>query len=266
MASTNFTDNSTVIAASWLDDVDVATYSALSSVAGTNTITATGPVPMSAYATGQLFRFIPANTNTGATTINITPSGGSALGAKNIFNNGSALTGGEIKAGVPCLIYYDGTQFNIIGPYLGKDAARPAFLVTKTTQSNVTADGTAKDVSWETEIYDQANNFATPSFTAPVTGKYRLEVSLRLEQLDTAATYFQVMINTSNRTYQQTFDPARFSADVSYWSVSMSALADMDAGDTAKVQFLQSGGASQVDIVGSSATVVESWFSGSLGC
>ena len=123
MASTDFTDNSTVILAAWLDDVDVATYSSLSSVAGTNTITATGPVPMSAYASGQMFRFIPANDNTGATTINITPSGGSALGAKNIFFNGAACAGGEIQANMPCLIIYDGTQFNLIGPFCGGSVA-----------------------------------------------------------------------------------------------------------------------------------------------
>ena len=115
MSSTDFTDSSTVILAAWLDDVDVATYASLSSVAGTNTITATGPVPMSAYASGQLFRFIPAGTNTGATTINITPSGGSALGAKNIFSGGAACVGGEIVSAVPIAIMYDGTQFNIIG-------------------------------------------------------------------------------------------------------------------------------------------------------
>lgn len=87
----------------------------LTSISGTNTITAAGPAAMSAYAAGQRFTFIPANTNTGATTINITPSGGSALGAKNIFGNAAALGGGEIRANVPVIILYDGTQFNIIG-------------------------------------------------------------------------------------------------------------------------------------------------------
>lgn len=88
--------------------------SALSAVAGTNTITATGGAALSAYASGQEFHFIPAGTNTGATTLNITPSGASALGAKNVFYNGAALAGGEIVSGVPCVVIYDGTQFNIV--------------------------------------------------------------------------------------------------------------------------------------------------------
>lgn len=86
----------------------------LTSVSGTNTITATGGAALSAYAGGQIFQFIPAGTNTGATTLNITPSGSSALGAKNVFHKGAACLGGEIVAGVPCVVVYDGTQFNIV--------------------------------------------------------------------------------------------------------------------------------------------------------
>ena len=48
MASTEFTDNSTVILAAWLNDIDVVGYGHLTSPAGTNTITATGPVAMAA--------------------------------------------------------------------------------------------------------------------------------------------------------------------------------------------------------------------------
>jgi hypothetical protein len=52
----------------------------LGSIAGTNTITAVAAPVIPAYAAGQLFSFIPANTNTGATTINI-----DSLGAKSVF-------------------------------------------------------------------------------------------------------------------------------------------------------------------------------------
>ena len=84
-----------------------ATY--LTSVAGTNTITAS-VTGLAAYATGSEFGFIPANTNTGATTLNI-----NSIGAKSIFSGGAALTGGEIRSGVPIRVQYDGTQFNILG-------------------------------------------------------------------------------------------------------------------------------------------------------
>lgn len=86
--------------------------SLLTSVAGTNTITAAlTPVALAAYGTGQQFVFVPANTNTGATTLNI-----DSLGAKNVFFIGAACVGGELRASVPVLVEYDGTQFNILGP------------------------------------------------------------------------------------------------------------------------------------------------------
>lgn len=86
----------------------------LTSPAGTNTITATGANSLAAYAAGQRFLFIPANTNTGATTINI-----NSIGAKNVFFAGAACSGGELVQSVPVVIAYDGTQFNIIGPVIG---------------------------------------------------------------------------------------------------------------------------------------------------
>jgi hypothetical protein len=87
---------------------------ALTSVAGTNTITATGAAQIASLAANQIFTIIPAATNTGATTLNVTPSGGAALGAKNVFANGAACAGGELKLGVPSILLYDGTQYNIL--------------------------------------------------------------------------------------------------------------------------------------------------------
>src|SRR3990167_496448 len=119
MATTKFTNLIPLTDAAWFDAVDTAAYSYLTSVTGTDTIAATGPASMTAYAAGQKFSFIPANDNTGATTINITQSGAAALGAKNIFCGGAACIGGEIQASIPCTIQYDGTQFNVVGPYNG---------------------------------------------------------------------------------------------------------------------------------------------------
>jgi hypothetical protein len=89
--------------------VQDGTYLYLTSVAGTNTITATATLSMQAYATGQTFVLVPAVTNTGATTINV-----NSIGAKNVFVNGAACVGGELVAGIPALITYDGTQFALV--------------------------------------------------------------------------------------------------------------------------------------------------------
>lgn len=87
--------------------------SGMTGVAGTNTITATAG-NVAAYTAGQQFSFVPANTTTGAATLNV-----NSLGAKNIFFNGAALVSGEIRQNQPCLVFYDGTQFNLIGPFAG---------------------------------------------------------------------------------------------------------------------------------------------------
>lgn len=101
----------------------------IGSVAGTNTITGslTPSIGSTGYATGQKFLLIPANTNTGATTIAL-----NSLAAKNIYWNGAALVGGELHIGVPAIIVYDGTQFNLIGAYTtatkaGLDGASSLF-------------------------------------------------------------------------------------------------------------------------------------------
>lgn len=95
-----------------VDNINAGSVSVESylTVSGTNTITATAASTISAYQTGQVFSFIPAGTNTAATTINI-----DSLGAKNVYSNGAACAGGELKIGVPVQVMYDGTQFNIVG-------------------------------------------------------------------------------------------------------------------------------------------------------
>ncbi len=114
MTTQTYTDGVTLTAAAEFNRFDTVSYAVLGTVAGTNTITAAGPANYTYAATTPPVWFIPAVTNTGATTINITPSGSAALGAKNIFWNGAACVGGELPAGVPVGIIYDGTRFHII--------------------------------------------------------------------------------------------------------------------------------------------------------
>jgi hypothetical protein len=68
------------------------------------------PAPTS-YAVGQFVAFFPANSNTGASTINV-----SSLGAKSIITTDglSLATPGQIKAGGLCLLSYDGTYFQLV--------------------------------------------------------------------------------------------------------------------------------------------------------
>jgi hypothetical protein len=82
------------------------------------------------------FRFVAANSNTGAVTINI-----DSLGAKAITKNGSTPLGADdILAGAAVTIIYDGTEFQLsAGAGAGNSGANGVMLINKT---EVTADYT----------------------------------------------------------------------------------------------------------------------------
>jgi hypothetical protein len=78
-------------------------------VSGTDTYTASND--MTSYNSGDSVLCIFTNANTGAATLNL-----NGLGAKAIQRNGGiALRSGDIKAGQPYWLLYDGTDFQITG-------------------------------------------------------------------------------------------------------------------------------------------------------
>jgi hypothetical protein len=126
MGSFKFTGLSAGSAAT--DSANIAqvqnSFGSFLTVSGTDTITATVSPSLTAYAAGQMFAFVAANTNTGAVTINI-----SSLGAKAITKNGTtALVAGDLTANYLFVIVYDGTQFQVVG-------------VSATTFTNLTISG-----------------------------------------------------------------------------------------------------------------------------
>lgn len=75
----------------------------LGTVAGTNTITAVMTPALTAYSAGMLVVFTPANSCTGATTLNI-----NSLGALDVQKgNAAALVSGDLVAGIPALLMLD---------------------------------------------------------------------------------------------------------------------------------------------------------------
>jgi hypothetical protein len=121
-----------------------------------------------------------------------------------------------------------------------------------------------QNLPFATEIFDQNADFntSTYTFTAPVTGKYQLNLVSRVDNMASNATYYHLYLFTSNRTYFDIIDPRGFDQDPAYLGLTVAALADMDAGDTATAKFYQSGGTSQSTIASSG----DSSFSGFLAC
>ena len=139
--------------------------------------------------------------------------------------------------------------------------SQPAFLIKQVSnQSNISVNATT-DITFDSEVYDIGSNFASNTFTAPVTGKYQLSYAIYLQQLDIDTQYYQFYLNTSNRSYFNVFSP-NFAADAEYQNFNFSILADMDANDTAKVQlFIHNSGSSQADTYSDGT-----YFSGFLVC
>lgn len=138
---------------------------------------------------------------------------------------------------------------------------QPAFWAycTGLTSINVNS-GT--QVQFNTEKFDIGSNFntSTYTFTAPVTGKYFLSAGCRIDDLDTASSYYRIRLVTTNGESGTIVRPL-FTADVAYFTRHIASVFDMDANDTAQVNILQSGGhtTSHVD-----DGIVYTWFTGYL--
>jgi hypothetical protein len=92
------------------------------------------------YFIGMRIRFIPSNTNTGASTVNV-----ESLGVKNLrLSNGvNDPSGGNIKAGTVIEAIYDGTNFLIV-------SGLTRIFETKGTAGNTTFDGVVTDLTFNT--------------------------------------------------------------------------------------------------------------------
>ena len=138
--------------------------------------------------------------------------------------------------------------------------SQPAFMAYPSgTQSDIANDSNV-EIAFGTERFDQGSNFASNTFTAPATGKYQLNVSLEFTNMDSAATYYQVNLATSNDIYYFYIDPDFGQDTAGSFTVGGSVLADMDTNDTAVVQVRTSDGTAQMDVA------TQSFFSGFLAC
>lgn len=162
---TNLGLGTAVTDAARVSQVQNGAFTVLTSVSGTNTIVGTATPAPAAYAAGQIFTFTPAASNTGATTLNV-----SSLGAKNIYNCGVALIGGEIVSSLPVTVYYDGTQFNLM--------TGMSFLQTGTGAVDRTAQSKMRDLKARADFNSSAN-YETAIGSSGTTG-YALLGSFRI--------------------------------------------------------------------------------------
>ena len=107
---------------------------------------------------------------------------------------------------------------------------QPSFLLYTPAAFGTSHTGDSNPFTFANEVYDIGGNVSGSIFTAPITGKYYLGCSVDVQGSGgTPATFFKINLQTSNQGF------------LSYWnsgsdnSVAVGVVADMDAGDTAKV-------------------------------
>ena len=110
------------------------------------------------------------------------------------------------------------------------------------SQSNKTGDDTMYTVLFDTERFDLNGDFASNTFTAPVTGKYLLSAHIGLSGFTSSSTYSNVYLVTSNDTYAE-FAGTEVENNQMF---SFSIVADMDASDTAYIRCNAGGEGSKV--------------------
>ena len=113
--------------------------------------------------------------------------------------------------------------------------------------ANVTGNGTDYTVTWDTELADTGNDFATPTFTAPSTGFYRVDLFLLLFSLTSAATSARIRLVATGSTYN-IYYLSGVPTDVTTVPFSGSNVIKMTAADTFHID---------VRVAGESSDVVE---------
>jgi len=127
-----------------------------------------------------------------------------------------------------------------------------AAMGTVAAASNITGDGTDYVITYGAEVFDQNGDLSTPTFTAPVTGRYLITSQLYFQQVSNNMTEIYGWFNSSNRSatyYGLNGDSAPGATDGSKEIyMNGSVFLDMDANDTVDLRVDFRNGSKNIDL------------------
>lgn len=206
--------------------------------------------PYTSYIDGTVIYWVPSNTNTGASTLNVNGLGALAL----INQNGSALTAGQLVVNQVAVVMLKSGQWLLISSGLASTASQTLFVARRSTGvgNQVITNNATTTAIFDTEDVDQGSNYnnATGIYTAPSAGVYAFACSLRLFSNASAgqlasSPYFSKNNNFGSPGYFRL--TGQFKGDVSGVGIPASqpglfvgtAAIQMNAGDTMRINIQQ---------------------------
>tara|TARA_R110000796_G_scaffold156032_2_gene272573 strand:+ start:1306 stop:2664 length:1359 start_codon:yes stop_codon:yes gene_type:complete len=127
--------------------------------------------------------------------------------------------------------------------------------------ANVTGDGTAFTMTYGAEVFDTGSDFASNTFTAPAAGQYLFTCMVSLVGVLAAHTDGRIEIVTTQNDQMMIFSPGKTFESNTIVRPHISAIMDMDAGDTAYIRLTVYNAARVVDLQN---TYLSNQFSGAI--
>lgn len=121
--------------------------------------------------------------------------------------------------------------------------------------TDVTGDGTAYQIIFDAERFDQNSNFntTTGTFTAPVAGKYSVNVRVGLAGLTASHTSGNLAITAGGNVLRSYYNPAAVRDSSDQMTMTLNAIVSLTASQTITATVTVSGGTKVVDILDENA-------------
>jgi len=186
-----------------------------------------------------------------------------AFGLAHVVEDTSPQLGGNLDMQSRLLVGGGGsTGIAIDANGIVSMAAQPLFAAfNSATDANQTGSTDNVTVDFDTEIFDQNADFASDTFTAPVTGRYSIVAQVLTDGRTSASTTIIMRLTSSNGSWNRNYLMATGTAGE---NIMTAEIIDMDASDTVYVTVGVAGESS--DVVGfiGNGTIRYTTFAGAL--